>query len=179
MMLGMLAYMSPEQARGAPADHRADSFAFGCVLYEMVSGLRAFRRNTPVESMNAVLGDEPPNWTASSAKIPPALERVVRRCLEKQPDNRFQTAKDFAFAIENTSSVSQEKGRLVVSPSENTRQTTRWLVAGIGLAGVLPLALSSVNSALSAGEPGGGRRYLTYSGRDLFNRIMSRPTLWA
>src|SRR5262249_57820541 len=85
MVLGTPAYMSPEQVRGEPADHRSDIFACGCVLYEMLSGTRAFRRDTPVASMNAVLSEEPPELSGTNAQIPPALERVVRRCLEKQP----------------------------------------------------------------------------------------------
>src|SRR4029434_3462076 len=80
--------------------HRADLFAFGCVLYEMLGGRRAFRRNTPVESMNAVLNDAPPELGTANPSLPPALTRIVHRCLEKQPDNRFQSAKDLAFAIE-------------------------------------------------------------------------------
>jgi serine/threonine protein kinase len=100
MVLGTPAYMSPEQVRGEPADHRADSFALGCVLYEMLSGTRAFRRNTPVESMNAVLNDAPPELSTTHPNIPLSLARIVERCLEKQPDNRFQSAKDLAFAIE-------------------------------------------------------------------------------
>ena len=106
LVLGTPAYMSPEQVRGEPADHRTDIFAFGCVLYEMLSGTRAFRRNTPVESMNAVLSEEPPDFSATNASIPVALERVVRRCLEKQPQQRFQSATDLAFAIENTGAKS-------------------------------------------------------------------------
>src|SRR5882724_9891661 len=104
-VLGTPAYMSPEQVRGDPADHRADIFAFGCVLYEMLSGTRAFRRNTPVESMNAVLNDALPELSTTHPNIPLALARIVERCLEKQPDNRFQSAKDLAFAIE----VAREK----------------------------------------------------------------------
>ena len=100
MVLGTPAYMSPEQVRGEPADHRADIFAFGAVLYEMLSGTRAFRRNTPVESMNAVLNDALPELSTTHPNIPLALARIVERCLEKQPDNRFQSAKDLAFAIE-------------------------------------------------------------------------------
>src|SRR5438552_8205243 len=107
MLLGTPAYMSPEQVRGEPADHRADIFAFGCVLYEMLSGTRAFRRNTPIESMNAVLSQEPPDLSATNTNIPPLLERVVRRCMEKQPDNRFQSAKDLAFAIETAGEKSR------------------------------------------------------------------------
>src|SRR5437773_3582770 len=100
IVLGTPAYMSPEQVRGERADHRADIFAFGCVLYEMLSGARAFRRSTPVESMNAVLSDDPPELSAANPNVPPGLVCVVDRCLEKQPDNRFQSAKDLAFAIE-------------------------------------------------------------------------------
>src|SRR5205085_9750449 len=105
MVLGTPAYMSPEQVRGEPADHRSDIFAFGCVLYEMLSGTRAFRRDTPVESMNAVLREDPPELAARNTAIPPTLERILRRCLEKQADNRFQSAKDLAFGLENASGV--------------------------------------------------------------------------
>src|SRR5262245_62500008 len=83
--LGTPAYMAPEQVRGEPADHRADIFAFGCVLYEMLTGTRAFRRDTAVASMNAVLSEEPPDLSASNPGVPLAIERVVRRCLEKDP----------------------------------------------------------------------------------------------
>jgi hypothetical protein len=106
MVLGTPAYMSPEQVRGEPADHRADIFAFGCVLYEMLSGTRAFRRDTPVASMNAVLSEEPPEFSATNPNLPVALERVLRRCLEKKPERRFQSADDLAFAIENSQSAS-------------------------------------------------------------------------
>jgi len=104
MVLGTPAYMAPEQVRGEPADHRADIFAFGCVLYEMLSGTRAFRRETPVESMNAVLNDTPPELSTAHPNTPPALARIVERCLEKQPDNRFQSAKDLAFGLAEVSS---------------------------------------------------------------------------
>src|SRR2546428_756448 len=99
-VMGTPSYMAPEQVRGESADHRADIFAFGCVLYEMLSGARAFRRNTPVESMNAVLNDAPPELSTTNPNIPQALALIVERCLEKQPDNRFQSAKDLAFAIQ-------------------------------------------------------------------------------
>ena len=105
MVLGTPAYMAPEQVRGEPADHRADIFAFGCVLYEMLSGTRAFRRDTPVESMNAVLNDTPAELTTTNPRIPTVLVRIVERCLEKQPDNRFHSAKDLAFALAETASA--------------------------------------------------------------------------
>jgi serine/threonine protein kinase len=101
MVLGTPAYMSPEQVRGEAADHRSDIFAFGCVVHEMLTGTRAFRRDTSVECMSAVLNDEPPDLSANNLAISPLLERVVLRCLEKQADNRFQSARDLAFALEN------------------------------------------------------------------------------
>src|SRR6266581_1423787 len=100
MVLGTPAYMSPEQVRGEPADHRADIFAFGCVLYEMLSGRRAFRRNTPVESMTAILKEDPADLTKLNPHTPAALQRIVERCLQKLPDNRFQSATDLAFALD-------------------------------------------------------------------------------
>ena len=100
VVLGTPAYMSPEQVRGEPADHRADIFGFGCVLYEMLSGTRLFRRDTPIASMNAVLSEEPPDLNLNYPQVPVALERILRRCLEKSPGRRFQSASDLAFAIE-------------------------------------------------------------------------------
>jgi serine/threonine protein kinase/Tol biopolymer transport system component len=106
VVLGTPAYMSPEQVRGEPVDHRADIFAFGCVLYEMLAEQRAFRRDTPVESMNAVLKEEPPDFTTTNASIPAGLQRVLQRCLEKTPERRFQSASDLGFAIEAISASS-------------------------------------------------------------------------
>ena len=138
MVLGTPAYMSPEQVRGELADHRADIFAFGCVLYEMLSGTRAFRRDTPVASMNAVLSEEPPELSASNANVPPALERIVRRCLDKQPERRFQTANDLAFAIENAGAGSSLKGTAANSTSRlSFRGLLPWTVAALCLAGLL------------------------------------------
>jgi serine/threonine protein kinase len=105
LVLGTPAYMSPEQVRGQPADHRSDIFAFGCVLYEMLTGAGAFRRDTPVESMNAVLREETPDLTTTHAGIPLSMDRVVRRCLEKEPERRFQSASDLAFALEGADST--------------------------------------------------------------------------
>src|SRR5262245_4315554 len=139
MVLGTPAYMSPEQVRGEPADHRADIFAFGCVLYEMLSGTRAFRRDTPVASMNAVLSEEPPELQAMNPNISPALERVVRRCLEKQPDNRFQSAKDLAFAIENagTGSLSSSARRVAAPSRFSFPALFPWAITALCLVGLL------------------------------------------
>ena len=94
--------MSPEQIRGEPTDHRADIFSFGAVLYEMLSGRRAFKGDTSVETMHAILREEPPPPSEGSRPIPPALERIVTHCLEKAPGDRFQSARDLAFAVRET-----------------------------------------------------------------------------
>jgi Tol biopolymer transport system component len=99
-LLGTAGYMSPEQVRGLPADHRSDIFAFGAVLYEMLSGRRAFRGDSAVETMNAILKEEPPDLSSIARGVPPSLDVVVRHCLEKQPGDRFQSARDVGFALE-------------------------------------------------------------------------------
>jgi hypothetical protein len=100
MVLGTVGYMAPEQVRGEAADHRADIFAFGAVLYEMLAGRRAFQRNSLVETMNAILKDEPPEIAETPRRqIPPALERIVHRCLEKERGERFQSARDLGFTL--------------------------------------------------------------------------------
>ena len=91
--------MAPEQVRGVVVDPRTDIFAFGAVLYEMLSGVRAFRRDTPAETMTAVLKEDPPELSDPGRPILPALERIVRRCLEKSPEQRFQSARDLSFAL--------------------------------------------------------------------------------
>jgi serine/threonine protein kinase/Tol biopolymer transport system component len=98
--LGTVAYMSPDQVRGEDVDARSDIFSLGVVLYEMASGKRAFESASPVETMNAILRDDPP---ALPHSVPPALNRIVRRCLEKQPALRFQSATDLGFALQNLS----------------------------------------------------------------------------
>jgi hypothetical protein len=142
-VLGTPAYMSPEQVRGEPADHRADIFAFGTVLYEMLSGTRAFRRNTPVESMNAVLNDVPPELTTTHPNIPLPVSRLVERCLEKQSDNRFQSAKDLAFALTEIASA-----RPAVPPGRGSR-ARRWRMAAAWVA-----AVALVGAAYWAGHRG-------------------------
>jgi TolB-like protein len=98
VVLGTLAYMSPEQVKGQPLDSRSDIFSFGAVLYEMLTGQRAFTRGSAAETMSAILTEEPPEL-ASGQNLPPALDHIVRHCLEKVPDRRFQSATDVAFSL--------------------------------------------------------------------------------
>jgi eukaryotic-like serine/threonine-protein kinase len=99
VVMGTASYMAPEQVRGEAADPRADIFAFGAVLYEMLSGVRAFRRDTPAETMTAVLKDDPPELSDPGRTVSLTLDRIVRRCLEKSPEQRFQSARDLSFAL--------------------------------------------------------------------------------
>ena len=102
-VMGTMGYMSPEQVRGQPVDHRSDIFSFGTILYEMLSGKKAFKKDTASDTMAAILLQEPPELTESGRNISPALDHIVKHCLEKDRDNRFQTAKDIAFALSEAS----------------------------------------------------------------------------
>ncbi len=104
-VVGTAGYMSPEQVRGAQVDCRTDIFSFGAVFYEMLCGQRAFQRETTAETMTAILKEEPAELMDSGRQIPPALDRIVRHCLEKAPEQRFQSARDLAFDLESLSTL--------------------------------------------------------------------------
>jgi len=128
-VVGTAGYMAPEQVRSQAVDARTDLFAFGAVLYEILSGRQAFRGETPADTMFAVVKEDPPDLTASQASIPPGLDRIVRHCLEKNPEERFQSARDVAFALEALSGSGPATGLPLVSgaPAPAGR---RWWVAG-------------------------------------------------
>jgi serine/threonine protein kinase/Tol biopolymer transport system component len=110
-VLGSVGYMSPEQVRGQAGDHRSDIFSLGVILYEMSAGQRAFHRETKAETLTAILKDEPPEVTAKGQPLPTGLDRVIRHCLEKDPQERFQSARDLAFDLEALSASESESGR--------------------------------------------------------------------
>ncbi|HET9784122.1 MAG TPA: protein kinase [Terriglobales bacterium] len=99
VVLGTVGYMAPEQVRGLPADARSDIFALGAILYEMLAGRRAFARSSAADTMAAILKEDPPELDAAAQRWPPAVERILRHCLEKNPAERFQSARDLAFAL--------------------------------------------------------------------------------
>ena len=128
--LGTAAYMAPEQARGARADHRADLFSLGVVIYEMLSGISPFRRGTPAETTAAILRDDPPDL-ADTILCPPALRRILRHCLEKDPAGRFQSARDLVFDLESLADSPPAR-------AERRGARSRRAVAAF-VAGVVPL----------------------------------------
>ncbi|HYN06281.1 MAG TPA: protein kinase [Vicinamibacterales bacterium] len=139
MILGTFGYMAPEQVRGQAVDHRADMFAFGAVLYEMLTGERAFGGDTAADSMSAILTKDPPDLDTARLSISPGLDRIVRRCLEKTPDLRFQSANDLAFALETLSTMSTSSSTsaaaVEIPPAARTRRVAwvPWTIAAIAV----------------------------------------------
>ncbi|MEE4273499.1 MAG: serine/threonine-protein kinase, partial [Thermoanaerobaculales bacterium] len=155
-VMGTPGYMAPEQVKGQQADARSDIFSFGCVLYEMVSGHRAFGGDTGAEVIAAILKEEPPQLSSSGAAVPVDLERTVHRCLEKRPEARFQSAADLAFSLKN---AGQSGGAPVMATPQPTtvadvseRRSPRWRIA----AAVLLVVAAAVTSwwALTRGDVG-------------------------
>jgi eukaryotic-like serine/threonine-protein kinase len=156
MVLGTIGYMAPEQVRGQTVDHRADVFAFGVVLYEMLAGRRAFQRETTIDTMTAILKEDPPDLPSGDRSLPPALERILDRCLEKAPTARFQSTGDLAFALEALSSQSGSMpalaGDIPLPQASGTRNRLAWAlvavlaVAAVALAALLYLRRAPVTS---------------------------------
>jgi len=128
IVMGTAPYMSPEQVRGETVDYRSDIFSFGAVLYEMLTGKRAFVGDTTVETMNAVLKNDPPEIDTITTRISPGLERIVRHCLEKNPADRFQSARDLTFAL-GALSGSESAPALAVKSAARPRSLWWWTVA--------------------------------------------------
>ena len=136
VVMGTASYMAPEQVRGEAADPRTDIFAFGAVLYEMLSGVRAFRRDTPAETMTAVLKDDPPELSDPGRLVSPALERIVRRCLEKNPEQRFQSARDLSFALGALSGTEASGVTRATAAVPHRMPLLPWLAAALALVAV-------------------------------------------
>ena len=147
-VMGTMGYMSPEQVRGRTADLRTDIFSFGAVLYEMLSGRRAFRGDTAADTMTAILKEEPPDLAETNRAVPAALERLVRHCLEKNPEDRFQSARDLAYDLEAVSGLSTSEARSGVAPAR-----TRWVAPKVAL----PAAAAAAAVALALGWVAGKR----------------------
>jgi eukaryotic-like serine/threonine-protein kinase len=154
MIMGTVGYISPEQVRGKPADARSDIFAFGAILYEMISGKRAFHGETPADTMSAILKEEVPELSETARNVPPGLERIVRHCLEKSAAQRFHSANDLAFDLEALTDMSTSTGRsaarAVVARDEvqERRRKYGWIAAAV----VVAAALASVGWWMGRGS---------------------------
>ena len=128
-ILGTVAYMSPEQVRGSVVDHRSDLFSLGVVLHELLTGRRPWVRDTPAETMSAILKEDPPDLASSGIVPGPMLDRIVRRCLEKEPAARFRSAHDLAFALESAGGDSAPSATPLAPGLRRQRRVGSWLVA--------------------------------------------------
>jgi Tol biopolymer transport system component len=133
-VIGTVGYMSPEQVRGQPVDHRSDLFSLGTVMHEMLAAEHPFRRDTPADTMSAILREDPTELTSLNGNVTPGLDRVIRHCLEKSPEQRFQSARDLAFQLDMLSSGSG------TVPTVETPLLSRRRTAALGTALALLLA---------------------------------------
>jgi eukaryotic-like serine/threonine-protein kinase len=168
-VLGTVGYMSPEQVRGQALDARSDLFSFGAVLYEMLTGRRAFQADTAADTMSSILREEPPEAAASGRAAPPALDRIVRHCLEKNPAERFQSARDLIFSLEAVaSSWDSAEGKAAVAAAPRATALRRVPIRALAillLGGALGVAAALVWGQKPPGPPP-ILRTLTYSGTD-------------
>jgi len=133
VVLGTAGYMSPKQVRGEKADSRSDIFSFGVVLYEALSGQRAFTGPTASDRASAILKEDPPDLRASGLNISPALARIVHRCLEKDPQERFESARDLAFHLETLSTDSYSDAFKASRSARPRRSLATWLTAALAV----------------------------------------------
>lgn len=154
LIMGTVGYMSPEQVRGQVADPRSDIFAFGAILYEMISGKRAFHGETSADTMSAILKEETPDLSETARNVPPGLERIVRHCLEKNPSQRFHSAGDLAFDLEalteiSASSKSGAQAAVQQARGADSRRKLAWV------AGVIALSAAMIAVGWWLGRGGG------------------------
>jgi Tol biopolymer transport system component len=138
VVMGTAGYMSPEQVRGVVVDPRSDIFSFGAILYEMLSGKRAFHGETSADTMSAILKEDPPDLSETGRNVSPALERIVQHCLEKNPESRFHSASDIAFDLEHLSGTSGASARVAaVASAPQRNKLLSALAAGLAIALVM------------------------------------------
>ncbi|HET6892579.1 MAG TPA: protein kinase [Pyrinomonadaceae bacterium] len=146
VVMGTVGYMSPEQLKGRPVDKRSDIFSFGAILYEMLSGRRAFHGESAAETMSAVLREDPAELSDSNKNVSPALERLVNHCLEKNPEARFHSARDLAFALDALSGSSPTSSQTVAMPALPSRRVTRrdWILGSVAAVAVIVAVVLAV-----------------------------------
>jgi TolB-like protein len=175
-IMGTAGYMSPEQVKGLPVDHRSDIFSFGAILYELLSGERAFKRETNAETMAAIMRDDPPELSASGRNISPALDRIVKHCLEKDRDHRFQSARDIGFSLRECSSspavsgAGQGAANRSAADSGTARREEGFWVA------VLPFKYSGAHADLAALADGISEDIVTGLSRFSYLKVIARSS---
>lgn len=152
MVVGTIGYMSPEQIKGAHVDQRTDIFAFGSIAYEMMTGRRAFARPSSAETIAAILSEDVAE-VPSALAVPPPLERIVRRCLEKNPDERFHSAHDLGIALEALTDRSTSLGTSTSAAGSRVSALTTAMVSGIAVVVVAALALSIWSGTRASADP--------------------------
>jgi eukaryotic-like serine/threonine-protein kinase len=139
VVMGTIGYMSPEQVRGKPLDARSDIFSFGAVLYEMLAGRRAFQGDTAADLMSAILHHEPPEVSSTNHEISPTLDRIVHHCMEKDAQQRFQSAGDIAFQLGEMSGLRSSTGTKPLVETGAAKKLKTWMLAAMGAAALLLL----------------------------------------
>ncbi len=162
VVMGTLGYMSPEQVKGKPADQRSDIFAFGAILYEMLSGRRAFHRDSAAETMSAILREEPPDLSATNKTVQPGLERIVRHCIEKNPEERFYSMRDVAFDLEALSGLSGAATVAGEPATSRSRPSWRGVAVAVLATGLVCGVAGYIAVQRAADRPPPSFRQLTY-----------------
>lgn len=165
VVMGTVGYMSPEQVRGQTVDHRSDIFAFGAIVYEMLAGQRAFRGDSPADTMSAILREDPPDLSATNRNVSPALERLVDHCLEKNPEERFHSARDLAFALEALSASTGSSTETITIPALTPRRLGRrelipWSLAALFFLAAVAFAIVALRSTTSTKDEELSRFYI-------------------
>ena len=175
IVLGTVGYMSPEQVRGVAADSRSDLFSLGVVLYELLSGRRPFVGDSAVQTMNAVLTVDPPDVATAGRIVPLALEQVVRHCLEKNPEERFQSARDLSFALQSASSASTSRQEALPSERRSARVSMRALVLAAGA--IVAVAAFLAGRLLTPAAIPGAPQFASFQQITDYAGVETTPTL--
>ena len=170
-LMGTVGYMAPEQVRGGSGDTRSDIFAFGSILYEMLAGVPAFRAESPIETLNAILKNDPPDFFELNVRVPGALDRVVRHCLEKNPDERFQSARDLAFDLGSLSGLTSQD--VFFKPAWRLRKLPLLKTLAIAGAILAAAAIAFVIGQHRGTQPPPSYRRLTFRSGTIFNARFS------
>src|SRR5208282_31502 len=159
LVMGTAGYMSPEQVRGIAVDARSDIFSFGAILYEMISGKRAFHRETAADTMSAILKEDPADLSETNRNVSPALERIVQHCLEKNPEQRFHSASDIAFDLEHLSGISSTTAKSAATAATAARPAGARIAM---LAAGAALGVAMLGAAWWVGRSGGSAPLAEY-----------------